>query len=63
MALIDLQGVCVDFPVYNASGRSLKKRLMLVATGGQLNSDAAGIVVIRALDNLTFKVQDGERIA
>ena len=63
MALIDLQGVCVDFPVYNASGRSLKKRLMLVATGGQLNADATGIVVIRALDNLTFKVQDGERIA
>jgi lipopolysaccharide transport system ATP-binding protein len=63
MAHIDFQGVCVDFPVYNSTGRSLKKRLMSVATGGQLSQDATGIVVIRALDTLTFKVQDGERVA
>jgi lipopolysaccharide transport system ATP-binding protein len=63
MALIDLQGVCVDFPVFNSTGRSLKKRLMSVATGGQLSEDASGVVVIRALDNLTFKFEDGERVA
>ncbi len=63
MALIDFQGVCVDFPVFNSSGRSLKKRLMRVATGGQLTQDAIGVVVIRALDNLTFRVHDGDRVA
>jgi lipopolysaccharide transport system ATP-binding protein len=63
MALIDFQGVCVDFPVFNSTGRSLKKRLMSVATGGQLSEDASGVVVIRALDNLTFKLVDGERVA
>lgn len=63
MALIDFQSVCVDFPVFNSTGRSLKKRLMRVATGGQLNEDATGVVVIRALENLTFKIQDGERVA
>lgn len=63
MALIDFMGVCVDFPIYNSSGRSLKKRLMRVATGGQLTEDAIGVVVIRALDNLTFKIHDGERVA
>jgi lipopolysaccharide transport system ATP-binding protein len=63
MALIDFRGVCVDFPIFNATGRSLKKRLMRVATGGQLNEDATGVVVIRALDNLSFKFEDGERVA
>ena len=63
MALIDFQSVCVDFPIFNSSGRSLKKRLMRVATGGQLTEDAVGVVVIRALDNLTFKIHDGERVA
>jgi lipopolysaccharide transport system ATP-binding protein len=63
MALIDFQGVCVDFPVFNSTGRSLKKRLMRVATGGQLNEDATGVVVIRALDNLSFSIHNGERVA
>jgi lipopolysaccharide transport system ATP-binding protein len=63
MALIDFQDVCIDFPVFNSTGRSLKKRLMHVATGGQLNEDATGVVVIRALENLTFRIQDGERVA
>ncbi len=63
MALIDFQGVCVDFPIFNSSGRSLKKRLMRVATGGQMTEDAIGVIVIRALDNLTFKICDGERVA
>jgi lipopolysaccharide transport system ATP-binding protein len=63
MALIDFQDVCVDFPIYNSTGRSLKKRLMSVATGGQLSADALGIVIIRALDHLSFKINDGERVA
>jgi len=63
MALIDFQGVCIDFPIYNASGRSLKKRLMSVATGGKMNAQADGVVVIRALDDLNFRFEDGERVA
>lgn len=63
MALIDFQEVCVDFPIYNSSGRSLKKRLMRVATGGQLSEDVIGVVIIRALDKVSFKINDGERVA
>lgn len=62
MALIKFDNVTVDFPIYNASGRSLKKRLIQVATGGQLGSDKDGRVVVRALEGLTFTFQDGDRI-
>jgi lipopolysaccharide transport system ATP-binding protein len=52
----------VDFPIYNANGRSLKKRLIQVATGGQLGSDQQGRVVVRALEDLTFTFNKGDRV-
>ena len=63
MALIDFQNVCVDFPIYNANGRSLKKLLIQVATGGQLGADPQGRVVVRALEDLSFTLKDGDRVA
>lgn len=62
MALIEFSNVCVDFPVYNAHSRSLKKRLIQVATGGQLGADPQGHIVVRALENLNFTFSDGARI-
>jgi lipopolysaccharide transport system ATP-binding protein len=63
MAFIDFQGVCVDFPIFNATGRSLKNRFMRFATGGQLSEAPSGVVVIRALENLNLRIEDGERVA
>ena len=63
MAHIEFRDVSIDFPIYNASGRSLKKRLMQVATGGQLGADEQGRVVVRALENLNFLINDGDRVA
>ncbi|KPG86012.1 ABC transporter ATP-binding protein [Pseudomonas sp. RIT-PI-o] len=62
MSLIEFKNVCVDFPIYNANGRSLKKRLMQVATGGQLGADQQGRVIVRALEDLTFTLRDGDRV-
>lgn len=63
MAHIEFRNVSIDFPIYNASGRSLKKRLMQVATGGQLGADEQGRVVVRALEGLSFTINDGDRVA
>ena len=62
MASIEFSDVCVDFPIYNANGRSLKKRLFQIATGGQLGADQQGRVTVRALENLSFSFKDGDRI-
>jgi lipopolysaccharide transport system ATP-binding protein len=62
MASIEFNNVCVDFPIYNANNRSLKKRLMQVATGGQLGADQQGRVVVRALEGLSFTLKDGDRV-
>lgn len=62
MAFIQFDNVCVDFPIYNANGRSLKTRLIQVATGGQLGADQQGRVVVRALEGLTLTLRDGDRV-
>lgn len=63
MASIFFENVSVDFPIYNANGRSLKKHLIKIATGGQLGADPEGRVIVRALEDLNFSIQDGERVA
>ena len=62
MALVDFKNVSVDFPIYNASGRSLKKHIMQVATGGQLGANEQGRVIVRALEDLSFTLRDGDRV-
>lgn len=62
MASIIFDNVSVDFPIYNANARSLKNKLIQVATGGQLGADAHGRVIVRALEHITFDLQDGDRV-
>lgn len=62
MASIVFDKVCVDFPIYSANARSLKKRLFQVATGGQIGTDASGRVNVRALDSLSFTFKNGDRV-
>jgi len=62
MASIIFDNVLVDFPIYNSNTRSLKNKLIQVATGGQLGSDKHGRVVVRALENISFQLKDGDRV-
>jgi lipopolysaccharide transport system ATP-binding protein len=62
MAFVEFKNVSIDFPIYNANGRSLKHRLIQVATGGQLGADSQGHVIVRALEDLTFSLRDGDRM-
>jgi lipopolysaccharide transport system ATP-binding protein len=62
MASIEFDRVCVDFPIYSAGSRSIKKRIFQVATGGQISADENGRITVRALENLSFHFKDGDRI-
>jgi lipopolysaccharide transport system ATP-binding protein len=54
--------VCVDFPIYNTTGRSLKNQLMQAATGGRMGSNEKGRVVVRALQNIFLDLKEGDRL-
>ncbi|NTF70073.1 ABC transporter ATP-binding protein [Agrobacterium rhizogenes] len=62
MTSISLQNVTVDFPIYNARGRSLKNRVMNIATGGSINSEGHGAVVVRGLDTINLELKQHDRI-
>lgn len=69
---ITAENLAIDIPVYDVASRSLKHTLMLrpLATafrgashvGGAISVGARGIVVVRALDSMSFKIGSGERI-
>ncbi len=61
-ALIDLAGVGVDFPVYNAASHSLKNRLLSSVTGGAIDREHDGFVVVRGLQDITLRISPGERV-
>ena len=62
MAKIEFTDVSVEFPIFNANGRSLTSRLLQVATGGKLDADPNGRVVVRALEGISLTLNDGDRV-
>ena len=60
MARINLKNVVVDFPIVNASSRSLQLRLFQ-SLGGKLTSHHK-TVVVRALDGVNLTLGDGDRL-
>jgi ABC-type polysaccharide/polyol phosphate transport system ATPase subunit len=62
MPSLHLRHVDVEFPIYQASARSLKKILIAGTTRGNLARDAHDRVLVRALRDVSFDIMDGERI-
>jgi lipopolysaccharide transport system ATP-binding protein len=63
MAHITFNNVSIEFPIFNATGRSLTSSILKVATGGRLDADPTGRVQVRALTDLTFTLQEGDKVA
>lgn len=62
MAHISIQNLTVEFRIYGSSSRSLKKRLVNQATGGHIAAAADDSISVKALDNISLEINDGERI-
>lgn len=61
-ASIVARDICVEFPIYENSHRSLKKAVLNLTTGGRIGQDAGKHTVVTALDSLNFQFVDGERV-
>ncbi len=62
MSLIQLQNVSVEFPIYNSSSRSLKNRVLSIATGGKIERRSDSLVIVRGLDHVNLTFKDGDRV-
>lgn len=64
MASIRLDHVTVAFPIYDSASRSLKKRLVSAAVGGQIQLEPGStrLSVVQALDDLSLTFNHGDRV-
>jgi lipopolysaccharide transport system ATP-binding protein len=62
MGRISAREICVDFPIFTNSSRSMKNVVLRATTGGRIARDAGQHSYVRSLDHLNFDVQAGERI-
>ncbi|MCZ0914133.1 ABC transporter ATP-binding protein [Gordonia amicalis] len=58
---VDTWDACVDFPIFDAKTRSLKKSV-IGAAGGVIGSNASNVVVVEALKNVNLHLKHGDRI-
>ena len=62
MASLRLESVTVDFPVFNAGTRSLKRRLLRRGAGGNIARGAGKRVYVRALEEVSLAFGNGDRV-
>ena len=58
---ITCENACVDFPIFDAKSRSLKKAV-LGSAGGAIGKTDSNVVVVEALKNINLNLKEGDRI-
>ena len=61
MVSIDTYNACVDFPIFDAKSRSLKKAV-LSSAGGAIGKNEANTVVVEALKDVNLHLREGDRV-
>lgn len=62
MAFIELNGVTLDLPIYEVHGRSLKRQMMRLGRKNAIAEGSDGVVVVRALSDVSVRFDRGDRI-
>jgi len=63
VAELRLRDVSVEFPIYSAGSRSLKKLLLNTTTQGNIARDARDRVTVKALTGVSLDIRHGDRLA
>jgi ABC-type polysaccharide/polyol phosphate transport system ATPase subunit len=61
MSLIQVQGVTLNYPLIGIGNRSVKNQLLSAATGGLLTGGDQ-IPVVKALQDVSFSLKEGDRL-
>ncbi|MBV7294419.1 ABC transporter ATP-binding protein [Corynebacterium sp. TAE3-ERU12] len=61
MVSIDTHDACVDFPIFDAKSRSMKKAF-LGAAGGAIGRNDSNVVVVEALKDINLHLRTGDRV-
>ncbi|HAT1547622.1 TPA: ABC transporter ATP-binding protein [Corynebacterium striatum] len=61
MVSIDTYNACVDFPIFDAKSRSLKKAV-LSSAGGAIGKNSDNTVVVEALKDINLHLRESDRV-
>ena len=61
--VVRADNLCLDYPIYSMSARSIRSAVAQMTIGGQLFKSRSEIVVVRALDQVNFTLSEGDRLA
>lgn len=61
MSLIEASNLCLDYPLVGMGSRSLKNKILSATTGGLISSGEV-IPVVKALQGVSFFLNDGDRL-
>jgi len=62
MSIVELRGVELAYPVYSIRAQSIRNTIANLAVGGKLLKDGSDVIHIRALNNISFSLEDGDRL-
>ena len=62
MTYARVERVSVNYPIYNADSRSLKRSVIHFSTGGRIGLGAKDRVVVQALKNISISLEEGDRV-
>ncbi len=60
--VIELNGISLDYPIYSVKAQSLRNAVMNLAVGGKLLKDGRDVIHVHALNNINFKLEEGDRL-
>lgn len=60
---VRLDGVTLDYFIYSVKAQSLRNAVFNLAVGGNLYKSQGDVTVVRALDNISLELEEGDRLA
>jgi ABC-type polysaccharide/polyol phosphate transport system ATPase subunit len=62
MSVVELRDVELAYPVYSIRAQSIRNTLANLAVGGKLLKDGHDVIHVRALNSVSFSLNDGDRL-
>lgn len=59
---VKLDHVSIEFPIYSSHGRSIKRSVLQLTTGGRIGYGAGHRVVVEALNDISVVARHGDRV-
>jgi ABC-type polysaccharide/polyol phosphate transport system ATPase subunit len=60
MARIEVANATIDYPIFNSASMHFRNRLVEIGTGGIISRGTRNVITVRALDDVSFTIEDGE---